>query len=75
VLIQKPELAGLRRVLWIRAIRARRDIYIPRKFSMLAGLPNAMTRQTYFLAEVWDKLNSFIREFETVEGSSRWYIA
>ena len=42
---------------------------------MLAGLPNAMTRQTYFLAEVWDKLNSFIREFETVEGSSRWYIA
>ena len=38
---------------------------------MLAGFPDTMTRQTHFPAEVRDKLNSLIREFETVEGSSR----
>ncbi len=38
---------------------------------MLARLPDAMTRQTHYPAEVRDKLNSLIREFETAGGSSR----
>lgn len=54
-----------------RAIRARHDIYMPKKSSMLAGLPDAIARQTHSPAEVLDKLDSLIREFETVEELSR----
>ncbi|KAF7503089.1 hypothetical protein GJ744_004336 [Endocarpon pusillum] len=38
-------------IVFSRAIRARRDIYMPTKFSVLAGLPDAMTdvRHTFQL--------------------------
>ncbi|EKG19727.1 hypothetical protein MPH_02994, partial [Macrophomina phaseolina MS6] len=54
-----------------RAIRARRDIYMPRKFSMPAALPDAMARQTRFPAEVRDRVTCFRHEFETIERWSR----